>query len=260
MDNIIFMDKFDDYSSKDEEKEREIEDFNGLRDALEGNLNHRLSVLLSGNEIADLIESTTRKRIVEFSSSERGKHGDSVCKGVKRETEREICKCMFYHDRQSEGKCPSCCAIKQPWTNISKRYEVVDYEFPMPFKHGLRHRNVDLVLKDILDGKYYAVEVKPPRRDNKKPNKNTISRMMAETLTYTALLEFAGDSGLKDNKRLQPAIAFFKDSIQYDKFKHYNETLKDPNFEYLVRKIKVFVIDYKEKNEAREFSIAPYDE
>ena len=234
----VFKDKFVSYSSKDGEEGRVIEDFKGLNDAISGNLKHRLDVLLLGKQIKELIKDNDDT----YASSERGKHEEKKCKGVKKETEHEICKCMYYYDRLNESsteeriQCKNC-FIKKPWTNIDKVYEVADYEYPMPYKHKLKKiKNVDLVLRDRTSGLLYAVEVKRPEGNNE-----TISRMMAEILTYTAVLESAGEYGLKDGKKLLPAIAFFEGSKQCEKFKEYAES-EDEDFKNLLKVIKVFMI------------------
>lgn len=229
----LFKDKFCTYSSKDGEEDRIVEDFQGLNDAISGDLDHQLSVLLCGRKPEDLIKDKNGEK----SSSERGEHENTICSGVKTETEHPICKCMFYYDRQKHaGITCSPCFIEQPWTNISDKYEVVDYEFPMPYAHRIESiKSVDLVLKDRITGDYYAVEVK------QKNSHETISRMMAETLTYTAVLEYAGCFGMKDNKILLPAIAFFEDSIQFRKYKEYKESA-NMEFGKMLKVIKVFKI------------------
>lgn len=243
---VLFKDKFIDYSSKDGEAGRIIEDFEGLNDAISDDLQHRLDVLLCGLKIEDLIEKQSDNKRLEYSSSERGEHESKTCDGVNRETEREICKCIFFNncrDKVGSNGCLPNCYIKQPWINKSEQFVVIDYEFPMPFKHSVYGvGKVDLIIEDSNCGVYYAVEVKPPHG-----NKNTISLMMAETLTYTAILESAGEYGMKNNKRLQPAIAFFKDSIQWNKYYEYKD-LNNPYFENLLKVIKVFEIEKKNED------------
>ena len=247
----ILMDDIEKYSSKKGEKEREMEIFKELEKTLSCNLKDKIDILLKNKKVEDLIESTTGKPNVEFISSERRKHETKFCEEVNRETEREICKCMFY---KNINKCNcSNCKITRPWINISNQYEVIDYEFPMPFKHGLRKRNVDLVLFDKGNDKYYAVEMKPPKKEGSgSNNKDTISKMMAETLTYTSLLEYGKEYGKKNGKTLLPAIAFFEDTIQYNKFREY-KALNNPIFDKLVKKIKVFKIIRKDSGKEYEF-------
>ena len=72
----------------------------------------------------------------------------------------------------------------------------------------------------------------------------TISRMMAETLTYTAVLETAGEAGKKNGERLLPAIAFFEDSPIEEKYDEYKKS-SNREFMNLINEITVFIIRTK---------------
>ena len=159
-----------------------------------------------------------------------------------RVTEKRICMCMYYYNRDWKKKkiCDKC-KLKKKWNNTGK-IKINDYEVPMEYvitEIGC----IDL----LIDGKY-AAEVKPEKSDSPE----TLVRMIAETLTYTAAIE-------KDYK---PAICFFENSQQMDDFKLYmkeeNEDLK-----YLMKYVSVFYILYrqnKEKNDVVDFEIKPINE
>ena len=251
---VLLKNKFKDYSSKDEEDGRYIEDFAKLYSAATKDLDQRLNILLCGNTLDDLATDDNG-----FSSSERGNHESKLCDGVVSETEHPICKCMFYYDR-NVYPCSNCkCGIKNPWTNKSEDFEVIDYEYPMPYEHRLSQiGKVDIVLRDKNTDEVYGVEVKPPRPFGKKPNQNTISTMVAEILTYTSVLEKGGELGRKNGKVLKPAIAFFRDSIQYDKFQEYRNA-GDSDFINLFKTIKVFTIERSIENAKTNFWFVPIE-
>lgn len=251
---VLFKDKFQVYSKKGDIAGRDTEDFETLVSIATMNLEQRLDILLCNRKLEDL---TTDAQA--FTPSERAEHESKQCNGVKEETENPICKCMFYYDKK-EISCRECnnnnveCAIEKPWTNISDDYEVIDYQYPMPYKHAVKDiGKVDLVLIDKHTDEVYGVEMKPP-----KGNNESLSRMAAETLTYTSVLETAGKFGCKNGKKLKPAIAFFEDSIQEKKFKEYFHS-DNKAFIDLFKTIKVFVVYYSRKERVTEFEFRSLD-
>ena len=119
--------------------------------------------------------------------------GHKLCEGFNSATfwEKRLCKCLFYYNYSFPTQCDRCAFAERFY--IQGDYQIVDYEVPAAFC-GRSIGEIDLVLKqgDIL----YATEVKPY-----KGNKETLLRMVAEILTYTA-----GDT----QNTYQKAIAFFE--------------------------------------------------
>ena len=229
------------YTKADQEKELmvEIEDFQKLNDAISEDLEHRLEILLD-NDVYKLIKE--RQGNGEYLCAERGKHDLKPCDCVAKtngKNEHPICKCMFYYDRTDENQREELCVncpMEYYWTNVGSQYEVIDYEYPMSYAHGVPGvGEVDLVLRDINNGDVYAVEIK------KKDSDETLARMMAETLTYTAILKSSGVHGTKAGKRLIPSIAFFEESKLRDRYEMY-KSFSDPVFDSLLKEIKVFFI------------------
>lgn len=232
----LLKDKFGKYPSKTEE-------FEMLNDAIRGDLEHKLDVLLCKDKLENLIQQPD-----EYSPSNRRHREKQKCKGGRgKNTEPIICKCMFYYDRQNQKGADeinaSCqkCPIISFWANKSKRFKVVDYEYPMPYKHTVTDiKRVDLLLKDVVSDCIYAVEVK------RQESNESLSRMMAEALTYTAVLEKGGKYGMKDGKKLLPAIAFFDKSSQQNEYMEWKQS-NNPLFEKLIKEIKVFKIKISKK-------------
>ncbi len=240
------------YTKSDQEKQTlvEIEDYKKLNDAISGDLEHRLEILLDNDVFKSIKE---RQRNGEYLSAERGRHALKPCDRVDSKNgknEHPICKCMFYFDRTDENQrkklCENC-PMEYHWTNAGFQYEVIDYEYPMSYAHGVSGvGEVDLVLRDTTNGDVYAVEIK------KNDSDETIARMMAETLTYTAILKSSGIHGTKAGKTLIPAIAFFEKSKLRDRYEMY-KNISDPVFDSLLKEIKVFFISYNTEGKISKF-------
>jgi len=184
----------------------------------------RLKILLCGYSISELA-----KRGEAPASLNRGNR--SICGGVNGETEHPMTKCMYYYNRHKSGVeniCPKCSLQNTPWKNISDRYDIYNYQLPLPFKHSIGSvGKIDLIVKDRSNkGIFFAVEIKP-----EKGNNESLSRMMAEIITYTTVLEYAAQKNgeeysLLEGKRLYPAIAFFKEfkgnkTKQFEMYEYY---------------------------------------
>lgn len=152
--------------------------------------------------------------------------------------EKQICHCMFYYNSDFPKDCNNC--KLSHWKNVGV-IQIVEFEYPAKYDiPGIG--GIDLVLnyKNVI----YGAEVKPPNSNE------TVSRMVSEILTYSVvdrLIEF------------EPAIAVFRNSNQYNTIV---ELEKNENAAWLEIKkhVSVFVIDYEEKGECKEFLIVPYNE
>ena len=231
--------------NKEENRERDKEPFNKLVKVIDNNskLEQRLDILLNGYTMSKLAKGGESPAALN-----RGNRPE--CGGVNGDTEHPMTKCMYYNNKEntSNNKCEKCFLKKTPWVNRSKRYEVFNYQIPMPFKHRICSvGKIDLIVKDKVDNKLFAVEVKP-----EKGNNESLSRMMAEILTYTTILEYSAQKNgeeyqLLDGKyQLSPAIAFFEkydgeETKQCEMYNYYND-IHDENFNKLIGKISVFII------------------
>lgn len=150
-----------------------------------------------------------------------------------KETEKRICRCMFYY-KSGSSKCDNCKLVRK-WKNVGK-ITVIDYEKPMAFVTP-GAGGIDLFLRDT-DKTEYAVEVKRPEGNNE-----SISRMFAEIMTYTW------------NTPYRPGIAVFKDSYQHRKLKQIiRENSED--YKIITEYIKVFIITIvEEKGDVAEYRI-----
>ncbi len=161
--------------------------------------------------------------------------------------EKSICRCMFYYD-EKKTKCKSSCKLKRKWHHLNDGIEIIDYETPMEKKiDGVG--NIDLRIK--YKDKEYGVEVKPP-----KNNDETISRMVAEAMTYTI-----------DFPNTIPAIAVFGPSpcIDYRGSSQYDEVKKldaenNEAFQIIKKYIRIFVFEIIGNNDGVvDFIIKPYE-
>lgn len=193
-------------------------------------INHRSNYLEMAHELASLI-----KKAIEENDFARYFLDDSKIKeqmhvpvhdgcGFKetdsdRNTEKRICRCMFYY-RDSCEKC-TICHLSQKYRNVSKRFSIVDAEVPTEFVIE-SCGGIDLIVRDEEDEQNYAVEVKP------KYSKETLVRMIAEILTYTIGTNY------------RPAIAFFGKSRQD---KDYNNLQENDDFKYILEQVDVFRIE-----------------
>lgn len=188
--------------------------------------------------------SYLRKEFLGGQISEKSsKPNHSECKkcNSSRTTEKRICRCMKYYGFNM-NECMSC-NLEQKWKNIGS-IKVVDYEVPM--KHAYdKVGGMDLILQ--TDEGKYAVEIKPPKR-----NRESIARMFAEILTYTIEPDTDGNC-------YQPAIGLFnfEDNFQ---MKQFIEKKNNPDLEYILKYISVFIIDTVDKGDIIEYSIKQYKE
>ena len=107
---------------------------------------------------------------------------------TKRATEKRICHCWNYYNKNCHAdKCANC-GFEFKRTNAGK-IKICDFEVPTDFSME-NLGGIDWLLDD--NGKTLATEVKPPESDE------TIVRMVAEILTYNI------------KKPYIPAICFFK--------------------------------------------------
>ena len=164
-----------------------------------------------------------------FESDQKHQDAHNGCDGctTERLTEKRICRCMYYYNK--EPVICKKCLLKSKWKNVGK-IRVTEYE--LPTEYVLKEvGGIDMILDDI-----YAVEVKPPK------SKETITRMIAETLTYTI------------DTKYKPAIAFFDGSGQEKRFNELideeNESLKE-----LMKYVTVFDISVEYKDGIAEYMI-----
>ena len=102
-----------------------------------------------------------------------------------------LCKCLYYRNNGYPTRCDSCAFTSRFY--LRGDYHIVDYEVPS-FFCGKNIGEIDLVLQK--DNLLYATEVKPyadnvlsSTQKQYKGNKETLLRMVAEILTYTAFFE-----------------------------------------------------------------------
>lgn len=154
-----------------------------------------------------------------------------------RDPEKRICRCMYYYNqlnatKTQQAKCDMC-DFPGKRRNISN-YIILDYEVPMPYVvPGVG--GIDLLVRSP-DSKIYAVEVKPV------DSKESLARMVAEILTYCEISDYSVEN-CGNTLAVRPAICFFKDSQQWD---DYIKLQSNPDWLYLLEKIKVFYIDQDE--------------
>lgn len=130
-----------------------------------------------------------------------------------KETEERICRCLFYTNNGSSNNPCDRCLFRSVYQkkNVGSIY-IKNYQVPAIYDmSGLG--NIDWVLSD--GNVTYAVEVKPA------DSTETISRMLAEILTYT----------VDRDGEFVPGICFFErtfdgkaDSVQYKDYQK-NEAL-----------------------------------
>ncbi len=149
-------------------------------------------------------------------------HEHEECKGCDTSTitEKRVCRCMYYYNSKKKKDCGESCKLCLKKWNNQGIITIDNYEIPMKNVYK-KVGGIDLILK--FEGKRYGVEVKPWY------SKETISRMVAETLTYTSAIE-------DDYK---PGILVFEKSNQFKVLKQL-----DNNEDWSVIKeyVKVFVI------------------
>lgn len=211
------------------------------------NINHKSKDLDNLSEIYQICKKAydssqsnstevLRKELFE-KYTENKKHHDNHkgCSGceTERETEKRICRCMYYYGK-NQTVCNNC-KLCRKWINEGS-HKVTEYEVPTQYVlDGVG--GMDLIIDD-----YYAAEVKPPK------SKETLSRMIAETLTYTT------------GTRYKPAIAVFDGSYQWNALK--SNYKKDDSLTEIIKKqyVTVFVIFYTEHQGIAKYKIKRFDE
>lgn len=183
-------------------------------------------------------------KIEENEKEHKAYHNQCNYKGLgsDRNTEKRMCRCMYYYNSSNE-ECLDC-NYEWKWmlTNTDE-FAVIDYERPTKYVFD-KIGGVDLVIEDLKNKENYAVEVKP------KGSKETIVRMISEILTYTS------DENFKD--KYVPAICFFKyrdeEQKEYsDQWKQLKQLEKNEDLKNILEMtgIEVFYILH-EKDEFNE--------
>lgn len=199
----------------------------------------------NGNALAVLLTAAIRageeelKRLLfdDPNPEEYRKHGryqvggHKCCSGrssgasSENSTEKQICRCMYYRNSEYRSQCNDCALIKLR-RHIAGEYRIIDYEVPSHY-YGDGIGEIDLL---IGDGETtYATEVKPP-----KGNSETLLRMVAEIMTYTA----GNQEGYKK------AIGFFEDSDQDTEYVSIS-----PEMELLLREADITVFRFVEEGD-----------
>lgn len=228
----------------------------------EKGINHRTKIIQNKyiEELADICkeafsdfekkDSVLRKRLrIPKNVPATPKHDPchKKCEGCgsDRKTEKRICRCMYYYNQNRwPKKCEkekNSCQIFAKWINKGK-IEVIQYEWPTEYvlkKVG----GIDLILRD-QSGVEYGVEVKP------YGSKETVSRMVAEILSYTIGTPFNGIA-------IKPAIAVFAGSEQF-KMIEYLRKDNNENWKTIESYVQVFIINYSIKDHEAKFIIEKF--
>ncbi|SFR69684.1 hypothetical protein [[Clostridium] aminophilum] len=166
--------------------------------------------------------------IGEVSDTDKRHHEKhDLCSGCKSdsETEKRICRCMYYYDK-NPSICEGC-NLPRRWKNIGD-IEVTEYEIPTEqVMEGIG--GMDL----ILDGKY-AAEIKKPY------SKETLVRMLAEILTYTI------------GSKYKPAIALFEGSYQWESFKKHSG---EDSLAEILKHVAVFQVSVEYEDNLAKYRI-----
>lgn len=202
----------------------------------QGKINQKISERENIKEIAHILKNAynssdpfeyLRNELIDGETTGKATNPNHIsCNGYNdiEENEERICRCMFYYD-DSSAKCNKC-IYERKWHNKGE-IEIVDYATPMKtITKGVGE--IDLLLKH--HGELFAAEVKPPKSDE------TVSRMVAEILTYTAI-----------ESSFRPALVVFEDSYQYKTLK---EMIKENNsdFNFIRDKVNFYLVKIIDKN------------
>lgn len=183
--------------------------------------------------------------------SQHPNHSKCASKKSNDNKEKTICRCMYHHNSKNSDKsfCKNC-NLENQWRNISKKVEILEYEYPTTKKYE-NVGGMDLILE--YDNQIYATEVKP------KNSSETLARMFAEILTYTQDTKLLEEESFMHGRSPKPAICFFKDSKQQKAFDKYKTELKE-TMDIICEKIFVFIINTKEnEDKIVDFNIEPYN-
>ncbi len=149
-------------------------------------------------------------------------HAHEECSGcdTPTRTEKRVCRCMYYYNSKKKKDCGENCKLCLKKWNNQGSITIENYEIPMERVYK-NVGGIDLILK--FEGNLYGAEVKPWY------SKETISRMVAETLTYT--------SAIHDDYK--PAILVFEKSNQFKSLKKLDT---NEDWRIITEYVKVFVI------------------
>ena len=154
----------------------------------------------------------------------------------EKDTEKRICRCMYYYNNGDEQQADICKNCVMDWKSRknNSEYKILDYEVPMPNVTD-NVGGIDLLIQDVMNPEnVYATEVKP------KESKETLARMMAEILTYCEITKYkVVNNG--EELSVKPAICFFEGSKQYGDYMKLKEL---PAMKKLLTEITVFCIKY----------------
>ena len=161
-------------------------------------INHRSALLKKLRELANIVCEDNYDEILLPHPREKYCHADKHLhcalnsENAERVTEKRICRCWNYYNKQCHKDKCDVCKFEFKRTNAGD-IQIVDYEVPTEFSMD-NLGGIDWLLND--DGEKLATEVKPPE------SKETIVRMIAEILTYTIGTSYV------------PAICFFKTTTE----------------------------------------------
>lgn len=163
--------------------------------------------------LLELLIGTTEPELHSAHGSYRGEEHNH-CGGLKKNsfTEKRLCKCLYYRNGKYHNleECQKCDFPHEYRHSIIGDYSITDYEVPA-FYYGDGIGEIDMI---ISDGRIqYATEVKPL-----KGNNETLLRMVAEIMTYTA--------GYPAGK-YEKAIAFFEGTKQAAEFENPAPEIKE---------------------------------
>lgn len=181
----IIVDQIPNYLTKEDKNMlcKDRKEFNH-RSEISQNLRELADTVCKENYVTDLLSDT----IEHYSHKDKHEKCDIDIKGSGKVTEKRICCCWNYYNKNIHPEKCADCNFKFIKKNIGK-IKILDYESPTPFKiKGLG--GMDWLLD--YNGEKIAAEVKPPN------SSETIVRMIAEILTYTIDTPYT------------PAICFFK--------------------------------------------------
>ena len=157
-------------------------------------INHRSAIVKNMKKLANIVCENNYDEILLPHPRKRYCHADEHIrctlepKNAKRVTEKRICRCWNYYNKNCHMIKCGVCEFEFKRTNVGD-IKILDYEVPTVFSME-NLGGIDWLLDD--NGNTLATEVKPPE------SKETIVRMIAEILTYTIETSYT------------PAICFFK--------------------------------------------------
>lgn len=174
-------------------------------------INHRSAITEKLKELAQIVVEDNYDEVLLPHPRKRYCHDDqhlfcTMLESASQEriTEKRICRCWCYFNKEDKGQDCSACKFSFKKSNVGN-FQISDYEVPTEFAME-QLGGIDWLLKH--DGRLIAAEVKPPN------SSETIVRMIAEILTYTIGTAYV------------PAICFFKTDMGGNPSKQYIDYLK----------------------------------